>query len=179
MAAFDTITRVGYRAWRYTWTDTGNGPYALYLWGRPLVAHAEGTEITLDAEDYDPHEPPPLEIRDSTDVGNPVSVDYPPYLELQWRGRTTNDHYSVERWMGSAWEVVTRVAEIGRGYYRYTTPRLDDGETHRWRVVPYDPYGQSGEPVPFDVFLVCVPEPPRIALSYSNDTGALTVSARA
>jgi hypothetical protein len=63
MLIFATITKIGTRVWRFTWS--GTSPYRVYYKGK-LLATTTDTEYTLEADDAN-------------------NIAYPPRLILQWR----------------------------------------------------------------------------------------------
>lgn len=175
---FTSIDKIGSNNWTYTWDpNTTTSPYRPYLRGELLVNESTtATEYTVSGTDL--LEPPPLEVLDATDTVAAQNLRYSPLLTLQWRGDTDAGIYRVEEKVSSVWTLRRTVQETGAGYYRYESATLADITTHNFRIIPVDPLGVLGNPLPVDVFMVRNPAVPSISLSYSSGTGDVTVSAR-
>ena len=177
------VESVGYGAWKYTLGDTA--PFDVWYRGKRIYTQTSLTEITIDeiafldahGEAVDYEEPPMIEVLDASDTGLALSEQYPRYLVIQWRGRTTNSHYVVRQYNGATWDDRGVLPEDGRGYYVFATDQLDDGENHQWRVVAVDSQGNESDPINATVEMVCHPAPPRISVGYSNPN--FVISARA
>lgn len=181
MIDFTSVTRTGTNRYKYEWSAV-NGPFRIYSNGLELAGQTaneaggyDDTEFSIDASDAS--EPPALEVLDSTETDEPLSLQYPPRLVIQWRGDIYADHYRVEQYVSGAWTLRRRVPEQELGYYTFTSDLLADG-SHLFRVLSVDPYGNLSTARTQDISFAGTPLPPSISLSYSAGTGDLTVSAR-
>ena len=180
MAALITACNpIGEGAWRYEWS--GTAPFGVYAMGRTLLSGSTDTSIVVQWDDGETHtEPPAIELQDADgytpDAGGIISqIVYAPGVSLQFRGRTTNSYYTVEQYIGAAWEVVAVIQETAAGYYSYTAPYLIAG-TYQFRVTPYDITATAGTPLAFTLIHHTAPAP-ELTYSYNAGTGIVTVSA--
>lgn len=171
----DIVKKIGYATWEYDWTDAGGtADYEVYENSR--LAKLPDALTTYTTEGDDPDEPPVVEILDSTDTDDAITVQFPEYATLRWHGRANTSVYVVQRYIGSTWTDQTPViAHTGIKDYTFETGTLVDGTAEQWRVVAEDLNGTESEVVSFTWTHRCCPAPPDIALSIS--AGTLTISA--
>jgi hypothetical protein len=179
MASTLTVQKCGTISWRYDWT--GTPPFKLFSLGRDLLNGGTTTD-TSKVFQSDAYEPPVIEVQDSTEFANePLTMEYPPNVTLQWRGIAGAARYLVEQYVGAAWVAVVggNVPETKRGYVTFPTQFLTDCTTPKFRVTPYDINGYAGTAVEFEAFFVRLPDTPAVTMTYDADTGDLTIAARA
>lgn len=178
-ATITDVVRVGVYAWRYDFT--GTAPFRVYRDGR-LAQNSDATSYVAEwGTDTTAHriEPPQIEVIDSTQTTAALSQTlYPPFVTIQFRGRTTNAYYLVEVSTngGSSYSTLSKIMEDGSGYYQsnslgYTATDL------LFRVTPYDSEGTAGDPLSYSVFHYGYPDPPSLTYTYAAGTGLLTIAA--
>jgi hypothetical protein len=178
--AITEIEKQGSAAWMHTFS--GTAPFRIYQ-SCDLIEDAY-TETTLliasTTDDYDLEEPPQIEVLDSTDTADSQQVQWPANLELQWRRSEGAGVYIIEQYVSAAWVERGRVGEDDYNeYYTFKTKTLADGETHQFRVTARDSRGYSSNPITFEVFEVCNPEPPSITATYDALNVQIDFTARA
>lgn len=171
-------TKVGYGAWRYTWT--GTAPFRVWSYDTYsyLLDSTDDTEITVAAIDHNNIEPPAIAVYDSTETTIPEGVTYPARLVLQWRGYRYAEYYRIEKETSpGVFTTVQGVAEDGQGYYQCSIAKVtDDVSEDTYRVVTVD---KSGAETDTEITAVIIrnPDPPKLTYTYSAGTGLLTIAA--
>jgi len=174
-ATITSITKTGYSSWLFTWT--GTEPFYVWRDGVLVLDGVSDTETIIEGTDAE--EPPAIQVLDSTETDDPLTVAYPPFGLLQWRGDAAVSYYRVDRYVGAAWVTYITVGESGDGgYYSAKTPALVDAVAAQWRIIAVDSVGNESEPLPFTFSITKHPDPPVIDMSYSDGTGLLTIEAR-
>jgi hypothetical protein len=145
-----------------------------------IVEGATTEEDTLVIVGDDAHEAPAVEVQDSTDTEEALSLQFPPYFTLQWWGLPVANYYRIDEYDFDTeeWVEKGRVAEDGYGYHQWISQPHADGETPRFRVTPIDCFGNEGAAVVYDFTIVCNPQPPAIDIVYDEDTGNVEITAR-
>lgn len=156
-----------------SWESTGAVEYSVYRDG-VLFAETPETSVSVPA---DPTAPPLIEVLDdSADI--PTAV-YPGQRWLCWGGVTGAVRYQIEEYIGSEWIERGEVLGKSRAYLRWRTRFLEDGQEHRFRVIPVDENGITGRAREFKFFVVRHPDPPAVEITYDKATGVLTLAATA
>jgi hypothetical protein len=175
-AAITDVTKIGARAWRYTYTGTAD--FTVYMFGAIVYQGANTTfvaEWPYDSADHQ-NEPPQIEVIDSTQTAAALSQTLYPYLvTIQFRGQTTNSYYLAEVYDGADWIGNTKVIEDGSGYYTITVPGETPASDYQFRITPYDVEGNAGDPLLFSVFHHTAPDPPQLSYTYDAGTGLVTI----
>ncbi len=165
-----SYTMAGARSWLLTWTGSG-GPYYVYRDGVLLAATTATSILISVAADENP-------VITVTDVEGAYAEAYPDRITLGWRAVSGATRYQVQQYDGADWVNVRSVPEDGRACYTYRTDPLSDETEYSYRVVPYSGL-VAGDPLAWTVLMVRYPEPPRLSYTYDEDTGTVTVAARA
>lgn len=165
--------RTNFNTWIYRWT--GTAPFR--IWNNETQLYIEEftemTEIEIAGESQ--YEPPALEVFDSTEGASfPEALSYMGKAVIQWRGYKFADYYSVQRDIGAGYEELTRIQEVGTGYYKYTGAILETLVEAEYQIVMYDLYGNSST-TPAFVTLVTLPTLPDMTFTYDDGTGDLTI----
>ena len=168
--------KIGEGAWRYSWS--GTAPFDIMLGGNVVLSQTDNTSLIVQWQD-EPHastiEPPAIEGVDSTeDRADLCQSLLPPFITLQFRGKTTNAYYKIEAYDGADWQTITTMAESGRGYYKFTSPTRMTF-TYDLRVVPYDESGTAGTPLELTFFHHTHPAPRDLTYTYDAGTNNLTI----
>lgn len=167
-----TDTQVGPTDWLWEWSsDLGGTPtYYLYVDG-VLVATTTRPWYQVSLT---PGEQVQFEVLDTDDLPTPA---YPSRVWLMWDAVTDAATYRIDRWDGDSWEPVQTVTPaFGQTYFRVATAVLEDGVTHRYRVVPIAGDGNEGTAREYVIPVVRRPDPPDVAYTYDADTGEIVVS---
>lgn len=168
-----TITeykQIGPNLWRIKWTSGLPTPvFAAWYRGEELLI-AEN-EVTFQAKDG---EIPVVEITD--DGSEVVQQRFSGRIELQFYDRTATT-YEIQRFNGTAFVVVDRLANSGSGYYRWTSPWHDDLSSQRYRVAGLDAIGNTTPAVDVTVVVVRPPQPPRVNYSFNAGPGTVDITA--
>lgn len=164
-----SVTLLSDGTWQYTWNGPA-GRYNVVLYGNVIAIATTNTYI------YDltgSPTPPPLEI---VPVGEPAMTEINrPFLRIQWYGDPNAIRYEVQE-LGTTWESVAYLSEIGEQVYTVDTPTLTDGETHQYRVIAFnDLDGSSPLPTYFTIVVVTCPVIAELSITYS--TPNITVAA--
>lgn len=174
MIAFDTITQIGYQAWRWEWSAT-TAPYRIYYKGK-LLETTRNTTYQMEMPGATV-EPPELEILDANDADPAENLTYPPRALLQWRGTNTAAYYDIQEDVDGEWTTRCRLIDRNEGYCRYESRALDDVTTSSWRVIPVDEYGNEGTALELSIDIVRNPPAPEVSMKYNAGTGNLEISA--
>jgi hypothetical protein len=170
--------------WQFTWA--GTTPFSLSRDGRALYddtidgANPLSTTtalLTRTFTDGTEYEPPQIEVLDSADSYTAQNLLYPPWLTLQWHEAPEAGEYRIDQYVDAAWTAIRSIPATDRGYYYFETPKLVDGTTYQYRVVPVRASGTDMSPLYFTLTLVCLPEPPDVTFSVA--AGVITTAARA
>jgi hypothetical protein len=168
-----TCTRTGPSSARLTFTSSLATP-TFYVWrdGRLLGATENGFwDVLVMAGEY-----PVFEVFD--DAATPPLSRFPDHVDVQWfTGGALVAHYLVEQLVDAAWLLRARIAESGKGYYHWLSPRLADDTTYQFRVKAVSTIGAESLAASLTILLVRVPDPPAVTFTYDADTGLVTLSA--
>jgi len=97
---------------------------------------------------------------------------------LTWLSVAGATQYRIDRYDfgDSTWteQQPSPVPAQGQRAFRWQSPRLEDGEVHRFRIVPMDAAGNSGDALEFTGRMVRKPDLPRFTATV-DDTGELTI----
>lgn len=169
-----TVEKLGTGVYRYTYS--GTSPYRVY---RDGVLWTTTNDATLVLQSEDDEEPIALEILDSLETDDPLSITNPPILKIVWRGNEDTQYYLIEQYVAAVWTEVGRIIECGDGYYVWTSQALSDLSTEQFRVKAINARGVTSLAITHSTFVVRNPETPMIDATYTSSSNTLIVSARA
>lgn len=176
-----SVEKVGTNNFKYTWT-LDLGPVTVIQGDEVLSAGTDITSITVSSADTE--EPPAIEVYDQQVVSGDVvpsslSEQFSPFAILQWRNTTSNiNYYVVDKFIDAAWVEQKKIRDNGVTYYQYETDILEDDTLHKFRISVVDNQGYVSSVMPFNIFMVRVPDVPSIDTAYDSGTGLITISAR-
>lgn len=167
--------QIGATSWRFSWASDLESPtFYVYVDG-VLSQVTDATEMILAVE---AGASVFVEVFDGS--GDTPSVVYSGYARLCWYPATDMDaaEYVIElRSGGGDWEEVDRVISDGRGFYSWRSGWLDDETLYVWRVRALHASGNYGTAVVLPWLSVRYPDTPAVEYAWSDETGALTISA--
>jgi hypothetical protein len=160
-------TLVDTYTWELSWESTLPTPtYRVYVDGVLVSSQAGNSYRLMTGGNWSPV----VEILDDPDeVPQPA---FPGAFVLGWETSTDVWKYRIDEKVLGVWtEYATVLCDSSRGWQSYTTPTLADGQTHEWRVVPFDAANNEGAAVAFATLMVRYPDVPVVTHTYN---GALT-----
>lgn len=167
--------RIDRSTWLVFWTGTVAGAtYYVYRDGK-LAQTTRGTSARITAGAA---ESPHIEVFD--DANARPSDFYPRRATLTWYASPGADYYRVEERTATGpdvWTLRERVPDRAPGYFKWESRVLEDGQTHRFRVVPFGRNGNLGTLAELVVLMVRRPDVPAATFSYSEATGNVTITA--
>lgn len=173
--AFTTVEKVGYQKWKFSWAAT-TSPYRIYADG-VLVDTITDAEYEYEQTGFT-NVQPNVQVLDANDTDPSDIVAYPWRISMQWRWVEEAESYQVDEYDSGTWKKRGVVREDDSGYYTFESPSLEDVTSSQWRVRAIDAYGNYSSALSFEFFIARNPDPPDVDLSYSNDTGNVTISER-
>ena len=125
-------------------------------------------------------------VIDTTDANyDPVAnapAGWPARRSIWWlrAGDTSIARYRVEQKKGAgSWTIIGYAEQAGAAWmHDLLTERLEDLETHQWRVIPIDEYGNDGTAciLPAEK-IVRRPDAPDFTVSFDSGTSKVTFAA--
>ena len=171
IAAF-MAQQTGPQEWRLAFSsDDSAATFYLYRDGL-LVGQTElgWWDVVVPTGEY-----PVLVVYDDADAASGPA--HPGLVRLQWYRVSGVGHYRVDEQVSGVWTGRARLYQDGRGYYHWTSRWLEDVTSHAFRVVAVGVDGNEATAAELAVLMVRWPDPPDVSLSYSADTGKVTISA--
>lgn len=156
-ATLTSLVHLGRDAWRATAASDAATPVYRW-WYRGELVRTGPAEIEIAARGG---EVPHVEVRDTDDP--PSQADHPGRLTLQWYAAPGGDarRFDIERWTGTSWTLVARLADDGRGHYTVRTDWLASLAEHRYRVRGFDSIGRAATVAELTARIVRHPTVPR------------------
>jgi len=165
---------MGYKTWQFEQPLTSTSLYEWYSSGKLILASTE-QYLTIDSDSSDA--PPTMEGKYTNSTDTPLSIEYPPYLRLQWRGNPNCSYYLVEHYStSSSWGYYASIYETMQGYYWCETTKIPDGSTEQFRIKTVDIMGNESTDMPYTMVMHTLPTPPTVNFTYTSSDGLLTVS---
>lgn len=173
------ITTIGNGQWQVAFTPSVSTTLTVWIDGalaRTYESPTAGQEITYT---FSADEPAIVDVLEGT--GPPEEV-YPDRVTLGWYRVDGAQSYRVDEYVDGSWTERARIPDIYARdgeytwYYTWRSRRLEDGQTHQFRVVPEGPGEVAGTAVQLQSLIVRHPDPPAPEYSYDSDTGVLTIS---
>ncbi len=161
-------------SWAFYWTNTAATYYRAILNGQEIGV-ASGSPYYFTLPGYKAF-PPPLEIVEESNLA--LSEIYPANLAIQWYQVSPKvDHYEVDLWTGSAWQLFKTVNESGLPVYTVQPQNLKDETTNQYQVVAADAIGNSSTGLPFETYIVTPPilDESHIRYAYTPSTTTVQV----
>lgn len=130
------------------------------------------TEVSPISFTVSPFEQPQLDIFD--DAGDTPNF-YPDSMTAQWNARTNATGYRVYEYISTAWLLRQDIIALGQPVFRWQSRRLEDGQTHLFKVVPYDANGNDGDAWQISFPMIRPPDHDVLALAYDSGTTKVTI----
>lgn len=158
------------RWWEFAWTDTGADQYWVYYRGALLATPATAS-ITVRAEASG--EVPQIEVADA-ETDRPLQYDHPGRIRLAaWSppaAAGTLAYMRFDEYLAGSWVAVGYSLENDAQYHLWESGFLEDGSSHRYRIVPVFTDGTAGTPTEYTVLVVRHPTPAKAAAAVSGGT---------
>ncbi len=161
--------RVSRNLWLIKWSGA-TGPFKVYRDGR-LIATTEGFETTIMVSE---NEYPVIEVRDDDES---PALGFPRQLKFQWAKTLATDHYLIQKFVASSWDLIARIPDNGQEYFDYVTGILADVTIHQFRVLPVGTNGNEGTAKTWAVLVVGHPDIPAVTLTWNSSTHKINVAA--
>jgi hypothetical protein len=159
----DTSYQISYSS------DLTNPTFYVFVDGtRARVTTQTTVDLPIAAD-----ESPVVEIFD--DPLTESSVD-PCRVNICWYPVEAASYYKIERKIGEVWEAQDEIEENGQSAYTWLSPPLETGIEHFFRVVPIDSSGASLPEAFTAADMICTPDAPTVAYSYSSTTNTVTIT---
>lgn len=170
---FTSIIRNYDGTWKFQWSDTGNGPYRIILYGIE-VDEVDEVEYDWVGNGFKAY-PPPIEVIEDGEVA--VSEVNNPSFLIEWNRVEDAAGYSIERYIGSAWTRVESLDETGQATYSYQTPPLANDTVCQLRVLAEDEFGNQSAPVYFTKTIIAAPPITDGTIQVTYAPNAITIAA--
>jgi hypothetical protein len=171
MITFTNITRNAGGTWTFSWDSTGADFYRVVLSGVE-IARITTTTYTWGLQTSSLF-PPALEVAEEDE--QTLTEKFQPYLLLQWYGEPEVQQYLVQQLVGSDWQTVKTLQEVGSWVYSYRSPTLPDETTCNYRVIAEDRLGNQSDPREFLRYVVRPPDPPDGKVRAVYESGNITI----
>lgn len=96
-------------------------------------------------------------------------------LTLQWDRVESTSYYLVEELVAAVWTERARVTQTGMGAYQWQTRKLEDGQTHQFRVTPTGRHGQAWPTKSWSFTVTRTPDVPNVSYTFDVGTGNITI----
>ena len=172
----DPPTDLGDGVFRVTWsTDQGDGTVFYVYLGGLFAFETQLTEWTFQTPAGGETAALHIEILDEEPGYDPEVL--PGRALLCWYGVDDVDYYTVEEYVDSSWTERQRIIDRGEGYFRWRSRILEDVTTHQFRVTATGDNGNDSTALSLTIFMVRVPDKPRVTYAYDDGTRKVTISA--
>lgn len=150
-------------------SDLSNPTFYVFVDGtRSRVTTLTSVDLPIAA-----NESPVVEIFDDPLTESSAS---PCRVNLCWYPVSAAEYYTIERKVGEVWTGQDEVEENGQTAYAWLSPPLETGIEHLFRVVPIDSSGARLPEAGTAADMICTPDAPTVAYSYSSTTKTVTIS---
>jgi hypothetical protein len=164
-----SIQRINANTYRYTFTGDMEAPLSVYRDGVKIL-ETDDDAYTFDVEGESSVIPPYIETLDATETADPLQIQFPSIVRIQWRGVDGVEYYVVTD--GDDAQVAS-MPEDGRGYYSFQAVALTPGAAATYTVTAYDQAGASLGTIAATSYIVAHAAPE--AYEHSAVSGTLTV----
>jgi hypothetical protein len=165
-----TQTIIGPNMVRVTWASDDPTPLFRIWRDGLLVATTTATYMDFYLE---AGENMVLDVYDDTTV---PSAAFPGRMVLFWYHVAGAEKYRIEEYIAAAWVAQRTILDDGKGSFTYTTRFLEDGQYHKFRVVPVGTNGNDGLPIERRMLVVRHPSVPEVSYSYSAVNYKVTIA---
>lgn len=163
------------RSWLVEWAsdialdDEGQGPECFVYRNGALFLRTRATSATVWLS---AGESPVFEVFDDED--DAPSLGLSDFLELNWSPVDSAATYRIEQLVDATWTVRQTLPAATDTAFTWLSGRLEDSQTHQFRIVPVGTNGNDGTATSFVMLLVHAPDPPEWVMSYDQGAGELT-----
>lgn len=170
MVTIESTLQLSDRSFRVKYSsDLSDPEFYIYLDGR-LVTITTQTEYVIGVN---PGENYVLEILDdSVEVATQI---FPGKIRLGWFFCEGCDYFLIDEYVSGSWQQRMRIKDSG-GYLSFISRFLEDGQSHRFRIVPVGTNGNTGQIKEFVVLMVRYPDEPDVDFEFDSQTGKITIT---
>lgn len=172
MVTIERNTQLGATSFRLEFSSDLGGTPTFYMYrDGQLIEASNRTWVQVELQ---PNETVQFDILDDVDA-LPAQA-WPSRALLTWYAVDGAAKYRVQEYVGATWTQRALLDAAGKGYFRWESRVLEDGQVHQFRVAPVSESGIDGVAREFSFEMIRRPDVPAMTQTY-NDDGTITYEA--